>query len=136
MVESYCLVGTTLGLDRKMSLDANTTTTFDNGYFQSLVLGRGILTSDDVLRSDARTQDLVTLFATNQSAFFAAFTESMAKMGRISALTGTKGQVRKQCWVRNSVDSAVTPQANLDFAPQSTDFCTPAACPTPPTCSA
>ncbi|KAG0618122.1 hypothetical protein M758_4G041000 [Ceratodon purpureus] len=134
-LETYCTDGNTVGIDRRMTLDANTTTAFDNGYFRSLVLGRGVLTSDDVLRSDTRTKDLVTLFANDQSAFFTAFKESMAKMGRISVLTGTMGQVRKQCWVRNSIDTAVTPQANMDFAPQSLNFCKPADCPTAPSCS-
>ena len=132
-LETYCLDGNTVGIDRRMTLDPNTTTVFDNGYFRSLVLGRGVLTSDDVLRSDNRTSALVTLFANDQSAFFAAFKESMAKMGRISVLTGTMGQVRKQCWVRNPVDASVTPQANMDFAPASTNFCKPADCPA--TCS-
>jgi len=58
----------------------------------------------------------------------------MAKMGRISVLTGTMGQIRKQCWVRNSIDPAVASQSNLDFGPQSTQFCKPASA--TPACSA
>ena len=134
-LESYCLAGDQVGLDRKMSLDVMTTTTFDNGYYQSLLLGRGVLTTDDVLRSDPRTSALVSLFASDQAAFFAAFQVSMAKMGRITTLTGTMGQIRSQCWVRNTLDTTADPQANLDFDPVSTDFCIPASCPTTPVCT-
>lgn len=130
---TYCVGGNSIGIDRKMTLDVNTTTAFDNGYFRSLVVGRGILTSDDVLRTDNRTKGMVELFARDQDAFFAAFKESMAKMGRISVLTGTMGQVRKQCWVRNSIDAAVAAQSNLDFGPPSTLFCKPSTA--TPTCS-
>lgn len=131
---SYCLGGSAVGLDRKMTLDAASTTGFDNGYFRTVLQGRGVLTSDDVLRTDPRTHDLVALFASDQGAFFTAFAESMAKMGRISVLTGTKGQIRKHCWVRNSIDPAVSSQSDLDFGPQSTLFCKPAGA--TPACSA
>lgn len=127
-LQTYCTDGNTAGLDRRMTLDANSTTVFDNGYFRSIVAGRGILTSDHVLFTDPSTKPLVTLFAANQDAFFAAFKESMAKMGRIGVLTGTQGQIRKQCWVRNPVDITTTPDANMDFAPVSSEFCKPASC--------
>ncbi|XP_073389257.1 peroxidase P7 isoform X1 [Physcomitrium patens] len=130
---TYCVEGNTIGLDRRMSLDTNSTTVFDNGYFRSLVAGRGILTSDNILFTDPRTKPLVTQFAENQDAFFTAFKESMAKMGRIVVLTGTQGQIRKQCWVRNPIDANLRPEANMDFAPQSTKFCRQKPC--NPTCS-
>ncbi|KAG0590848.1 hypothetical protein KC19_1G131100 [Ceratodon purpureus] len=133
-VESYCAEGNTVGLDRRMSLDANTTTAFDNGYFQSLVNGRGILTSDDVLFKDPQTKATVTLFANDQKAFFDAFQESFRKMGRINVLTGTEGQIRTQCSIRRPIDLTLNPNANTDFAQSQDQVCVPASCPTPPTC--
>ncbi|XP_073387675.1 peroxidase P7 [Physcomitrium patens] len=132
-LNAYCVEGNRLGIDRRMTLDANSTTIFDNGYFQSIVAGRGILTTDNVLFTDNRTKSLVTTFAQDQTVFFDAFKELMAKMGRIGVLTGTQGQIRKQCWVRNPIDPATTPDANMEFAPASLEFCTPNPCPA--TCS-
>lgn len=132
-LHSYCMTGNNVGIDRKMTLDATTTTTFDNEYFRNVLLGRGILTSDDVLRTDLRTHNLVELFAQDQGAFFTAFAESMAKMGRISVLTGTMGQIRKQCWVRNSIDPTVLSQSDRDLGPLSNHFCKPATA--TPACS-
>ncbi|KAM1021441.1 hypothetical protein ACFX13_043267 [Malus domestica] len=41
--------------------------------------------------------ELVNTYATNESLFFQQFAKSMVKMGNINPLTGSKGQVQKDC---------------------------------------
>ncbi|CAK9260094.1 unnamed protein product [Sphagnum jensenii] len=81
--------------------DPVTSLTFDNQYFKNLQMGLGLFTSDESLLTDSRTQRLVKLFAEDQDKFFKQFGVSFRKMGKINVLTGTQGQVRKQCWVRS-----------------------------------
>jgi peroxidase len=134
-IYEYCLEGTTEGIDRKVALDSNTTTTFDNAYFQSIIDGRGVLVSDNDLYVDPRTIALVKLYAADQDAFFAAFAESLHKMSKLGVLTGTQGQIRTQCWVRNSIDKVSSPFSDFDFDPISPTICTPASSDATPTCA-
>lgn len=134
----YCTEGGTVAfgaVDKKMNLDSNSATTFDNGYFMDLVNGRGVLTSDHDLIVDIRTSALVKLYAANQTAFFNQFATSIRQMGKINVLTGTQGQIRKQCWVRNQVDAINSPFSDFDFNPISPLICKPATCPVAPACS-
>ncbi|TQE01228.1 hypothetical protein C1H46_013135 [Malus baccata] len=65
----------------------------------ALSVQKGLLQSDQELfsTSGADTIDVVNNFSTNQSAFFESFVESMIKMGNISPLTGTDGEIRLNC---------------------------------------
>eukprot|EP00249_Psilotum_nudum_P005945 c19341_g1_i1 orf=153-1271(+) len=96
--------------------DPITPLVFDNQYYKNLKLGYGLFTSDVSLYNDPRTRNLVDLYAKNQSAFFHQFGISLQKMGTIGILTGTQGQIRKQCWVRNSNN------ADYAFNPDSLQF--------------
>jgi peroxidase len=89
---------------------------FDNQYFINLKNNLGLFTSDESLFNDPRTVKLVEYYASHQKAFFEQFGISLRKMGKISVLTGSQGQIRKQCWVRNSdnVDPALDP-ISLNF---------------------
>jgi peroxidase len=86
-------------LNLKTFLDTQTPNEFDTSYYVNLIIGRGVMTSDQDLYNDPRTQPMVTSFAGNRTAFFDAFVASMLKMGRQGVLTGTNGIIRKQCWV-------------------------------------
>ncbi|KAM4096848.1 hypothetical protein ACJW30_08G135900 [Castanea mollissima] len=87
-------------------LDRNSNDLFDNHYFQNLLNGKGLLSSDQILFSSdeakTTTQSLVQSYSTNAGLFFADFANSMIKMGNIRPLTGSSGQVRKNCRVVNS----------------------------------
>nr|POE55867.1 peroxidase n [Quercus suber] len=87
-------------------LDRNSNDLFDNHYFQNLLNGKGLLSSDQILFSSdeakTTTQSLVQSYSTNSDLFFADFANSMIKMGNISPLTGSSGQIRKNCRVVNS----------------------------------
>lgn len=96
--------------------DALTALVFDNAYFKGLQQGYGAFTSDVSLFHDPRTRPLVDKFAADQGAFFKQFGKSLRKMGKIGVLTGTQGQIRQQCWVRNSHN------ADFAFNPLSLDF--------------
>ncbi|CAN6341944.1 unnamed protein product [Urochloa humidicola] len=87
-------------------LDRVTPNVFDNKYYGNLVHGQAQLPSDQVMLSDpaapATTAPIVHRFASNQKDFFAKFAVSMIKMGNISPLTGSSGEIRKNCRRVNS----------------------------------
>ncbi|MQM10924.1 hypothetical protein Taro_043820 [Colocasia esculenta] len=79
-------------------LDLATPTRFDNLYFRNIVAGKGLLNSDQVLFTrSAATMELVRLYAENNALFLEQFAKSMVKMGNISPLTGSRGEIRKNC---------------------------------------
>ncbi|GMI94167.1 peroxidase 53, peroxidase 2 [Hibiscus trionum] len=82
-----------------IDLDEQTSLNFDNKYFLSLQNRRGLLQSDQVLFSTngAETVGIVNRFASSQSQFFASFAKAMIKMGNISPLSGSNGEVRLDC---------------------------------------
>ncbi|KAK6247853.1 hypothetical protein QUC31_019418 [Theobroma cacao] len=82
-----------------IDLDESTSLTFDNNYFLNLQNHRGLLQSDQELfsTSGADTVAIVNRFANSQSQFFDSFAKSMVKMGNISPLTGSNGEIRSDC---------------------------------------
>ncbi|KAG8079331.1 hypothetical protein GUJ93_ZPchr0007g3352 [Zizania palustris] len=78
-------------------LDTTTPTAFDNAYYRNLLTQRGLLHSDQVLFSGGVTDGLVRAYASTPSRFSTDFAAAMVKMGNISPLTGTQGQIRLTC---------------------------------------
>ncbi|XP_042495434.1 peroxidase P7-like [Macadamia integrifolia] len=78
-------------------LDLQTPTSFDNNYFKNLIARKGILHSDQQLFNGGSTDSIVKSYSSSPSKFVSDFTEAMIKMGDISPLTGSKGQIRKNC---------------------------------------
>ncbi|KAI4314813.1 hypothetical protein L6164_027682 [Bauhinia variegata] len=71
---------------------------FDNSYFKNLLAYKGLLNSDQVLLTmNQESAELVKQYAENQDLFFEQFFKSMVKMGNISPLTGSRGEIRKNC---------------------------------------
>lgn len=87
------------GSDDALSpLDASSPLSFDTAYFRNLVSNRGLLHSDQQLfTAAASTDSIVTAYTNNPPAFFADFATAMIKMGGLSPLTGTNGQIRTKC---------------------------------------
>jgi peroxidase len=85
------------------NLDLTTPNIFDNFYYSNLQLKEGLLQTDQELFSTtgADTIDIVNNFGADQTAFFASFAVSMIKMGNISPLTGTEGEIRLNCALVN-----------------------------------
>ncbi|CAM0946076.1 unnamed protein product [Alopecurus aequalis] len=82
--------------------DVQTPLVFDNAYYRNLVSQRGLLHSDQELFNGASQDALVQQYSTNPSLFASDFVTAMIKMGNISPLTGTAGQIRRNCRVVNS----------------------------------
>ncbi|KAK6931242.1 hem peroxidase [Dillenia turbinata] len=82
-------------------LDLVTPTSFDYNYFKNLMQKKGLLESDQVLFSGGSTESIVKEYGKSSSTFKDDFASAMIKMGDISPLTGSQGQIRKVCSVVN-----------------------------------
>lgn len=83
-------------------LDALTPAEFDNGYYRNLVVGAGLLHSDQELFNNGPVDDVVRLYSANAGAFSADFAASMIRLGNVAPLTGTSGEIRLDCRKVNS----------------------------------
>ncbi|PHU18117.1 hypothetical protein BC332_13812 [Capsicum chinense] len=82
-------------------LDLQTPTKFDNNYFKNLVSKRGLLHSDQQLFNGGSADSFVTSYSNNPSSFSSDFVTAMIKMGDNRPLTGSNGEIRKNCRTRN-----------------------------------
>jgi len=78
-------------------LDYVSPTAFDKNYYSNLKIKKGLLHSDQEFFNGGSTDSQVTTYASNQNIFFSDFAAAMVKMGNIKPLTGTSGQIRKNC---------------------------------------
>lgn len=85
------------GDERISPLDATSPTKFDNAYFSNLVSQKGVLHSDQQLFSGGSTDSQVNTYSSNAATFNTDFANAMVKMGNLSPLTGTSGQIRTNC---------------------------------------
>jgi len=78
-------------------LDASTPNAFDNAYYGNLVAQRGLLHSDQELFNGGSTDGLVRSYAASPARFSSDFAAAMVRMGGIGVLTGSSGQIRRNC---------------------------------------
>ncbi|XP_008810563.1 peroxidase 4-like [Phoenix dactylifera] len=78
-------------------LDLQTPTCFDNNYYKNLINKKGLLHSDQELFNGGSTDSQVTTYSNNPSTFNSDFVTGMINMGDINPLTGTRGEIRKNC---------------------------------------
>ncbi|XP_027334349.1 peroxidase 4-like [Abrus precatorius] len=78
-------------------LDFRTPDHFDNNYYKNLIIKRGLLHSDQVLFNGGSTDSLVRTYSKNNKAFDSDFVKAMIKMGNNKPLTGSQGEIRKNC---------------------------------------
>ncbi|XP_057866574.2 peroxidase 5 [Cryptomeria japonica] len=83
--------------DPTVALEGTTPTRLDNRYYTQLYRKRGLLTSDQTLLSTPSTRNMVKSNVVNPSSWRNKFGESMVKMGSIDVLTGSAGEIRKNC---------------------------------------
>lgn len=76
---------------------------FDNAYYQNVIKGLGLLSSDSLLAVDPRTRPIVELYANDQQAFFTDFANAMERLSLLGVRTGKKGEVRSRCDQFNSI---------------------------------
>ncbi|KAK1438770.1 hypothetical protein QVD17_04580 [Tagetes erecta] len=84
-----------------INMDPVTPNTFDNAYYQNLVSGKGLFTSDQVLFTDPSSQSTVNDFANNPGDFNQAFITAMRKLGQTGVKLGNQGEIRKDCTTFN-----------------------------------
>ncbi|GMN23454.1 hypothetical protein TIFTF001_000134 [Ficus carica] len=95
-LKSNCTLST--GDDENLSsLDTTSPIRFDNSYFKNLLDNKGLLHSDQQLFSNGSTDSLVTTYSKYADTFYQDFANAMIKMGNLSLLTGTNGQIRTNC---------------------------------------
>ncbi|KAI3814731.1 hypothetical protein L1987_14375 [Smallanthus sonchifolius] len=80
-----------------INMDPTTPRTFDNAYYRNLQQGKGLFTSDQVLFTDTRSRPTVNQFASSNNALNQAFVTAITKLGRVGVLTGSKGEIRRDC---------------------------------------
>ncbi|KAJ6811026.1 peroxidase 4-like [Iris pallida] len=95
--QSNCPSTSGKGDNNLAPLDLQTPTAFDNSYFKNLVNKKGLLHSDQQLFNMGSTDSQVTTYSTSAGTFSSDFAAAMIKMGDISPLTGSSGEVRKNC---------------------------------------
>ncbi|KAG6728854.1 hypothetical protein I3842_02G195100 [Carya illinoinensis] len=78
-------------------LDIQTPTKFDNNYYKNLIQNRGLLHSDQQLFNGGSTDSIIRTYSNSLSNFRSDFVAAMIKMGDIKPLTGSKGEIRKNC---------------------------------------
>ncbi|XP_017626511.1 peroxidase 16-like [Gossypium arboreum] len=86
-----------------IEMDPSTPRIFDNMYYINLQQGKGLFTSDQSLFTNARSRNIVNLFASNSTAFEEAFVAAITKLGRIGVKTGKQGEIRNDCFVLNKI---------------------------------
>jgi len=98
---SKCPRTTGSGDNNLAPLDIQTSTRFDNNYYKNLLQKRGLLHSDQQLFNGGSTDSVVRSYSNSQSNFNSDFVAAIIKMGDIKPLTGSKGEIRKNCRKRN-----------------------------------
>ncbi|XP_066375607.1 peroxidase P7-like [Miscanthus floridulus] len=78
-------------------IDVQSPEAFDNAYYQNLMSRQGLFHSDQELFSGGSQDALVKKYSGNAGMFAADFARAMVRMGAISPLTGTQGEVRLDC---------------------------------------
>ncbi|MBA0756796.1 hypothetical protein Gotri_019941 [Gossypium trilobum] len=86
-----------------IEMDPSTPRIFDNMYYINLQQGKGLFTSDQSLFTNARSRNIVNLFASNNTAFEEAFVAAITKLGRIGVKTGKQVEIRNDCFVLNKI---------------------------------
>lgn len=89
-----------------VNFDDETPNTFDNAYYKNLMQGRGVISSDQRLFTHPLTSAQVTTYAHSSSRFTHDFVAAIQKLGSLGVLTGSEGEIRKDCSLVNSDSSA------------------------------
>nr|CAD1828872.1 unnamed protein product [Ananas comosus var. bracteatus] len=95
--QSNCPSTSGSGDNNLAPLDLQTPTTFDNNYYENLIYLKGLLHSDQQLYSNGSTDSLVKTYSMNPTQFCSDFVAAIIKMGDITPLTGSQGEIRKNC---------------------------------------
>ncbi|GMH12130.1 hypothetical protein Nepgr_013971 [Nepenthes gracilis] len=89
------------GDDNLAPIDLRTPDKFDNKYYHNLRLRHGLFHSDQELFNGGSQDELVKSYSINGRRFARDFAAAMIRMGNISPLTGSDGEIRLKCSVVN-----------------------------------
>lgn len=87
-------------LASRVDLEVVTPTKFDTQYYKNIKNSLGLLTSDQSMWEDSRTQGQVESNIDNFT-FTSNFARAMIALSQIEVLTGNSGEIRRQCSVVN-----------------------------------
>ncbi|KAL8136681.1 hypothetical protein V2J09_002682 [Rumex salicifolius] len=99
--QSTCPITPGSGDDNLAPIDTQSPFVFGNAYYQNLMSQRGLFHSDQELFNGGSQDQLVRQYSNSPSAFARDFANAMIKMGNISPLTGSQGQIRNNCRLVN-----------------------------------
>lgn len=83
--------------------DRGTPMKFDNNYYKNLIANEGLLLVDQCLLSDNRTSEYVNNMAEDNEYFFSQFERALITLSENNPLTGSLGEIRKDCRYVNSL---------------------------------
>ncbi|XP_071732732.1 peroxidase P7-like [Rutidosis leptorrhynchoides] len=78
-------------------LDVQSPTAFNNDYYKNLMSQKGLLHSDQQLFNGGSADSTVRQYSANPRLFSSDFSAAMIKMGDNKPLTGSSGEIRKNC---------------------------------------
>ena len=83
--------------------DSTTPFKFDNTFYQNLLSQKGLVHSDQQLyvNGSGPTDSQVSSYSKSSGRFLEDFAKAMFKMTMLSPLSGSEGQIRKNCRVVN-----------------------------------
>ncbi|XP_056699449.1 peroxidase 5-like [Spinacia oleracea] len=87
--------------DPTVPLDFVTPNKLDNLYYKDLQNNRALLNSDQALMTTPPTVEMVRKFGSQGGVWANKFANAMVHMGSIEVLTGTEGEIRRNCRVVN-----------------------------------
>lgn len=102
LLQNRCPPTTNATTNITVALDLITPTVLDNKYYAGLQLTLGLLTSDQALMTDPTLSAEVKNNAKHPNGWATKFKRAVVKMGGIEVLTGTQGEIRKNCRIVNS----------------------------------
>jgi len=102
LLQNQCPPTTNATTPITVALDLVTPAVLDNKYYAGLQLTLGLLTSDQALMTDPTLSAEVKDNAEHPNGWATKFKRAMVRMGGIEVLTGTQGEIRKNCRVVNS----------------------------------
>ncbi|PPD84941.1 hypothetical protein GOBAR_DD18115 [Gossypium barbadense] len=83
--------------------DRGTPMVLDNNYYRNILDNKGLLIVDHQLAYDKRTRPYVKKMAKSQDYFFKEFSRAITLLSENNPLTGSKGEIRKQCNLANKL---------------------------------
>ncbi|XP_051125300.1 peroxidase 42 [Andrographis paniculata] len=83
--------------------DRGTPMKLDNNYYRNILDNKGLMLVDHQLATNKRTKPFVKKMAKNQNYFFKEFSRAITILSENNPLTGTKGEIRKQCNLANKL---------------------------------